>query len=119
MIACATPSAPRPLAPVEAADDPVDLEFTVVCGREKCSYAFYSLIGAEDKVRRRMSWDELNAHVSCFQQLLADVGVRPGDRVAAMMPNMPQKGSQKEPPVERSHDECWKKRSGGPEFSAW
>lgn len=44
----------------------------------------------EDKVSRRMSWDDLHALVSQLQQVLADAGVKAGDRVAAMMPNMPE-----------------------------
>ncbi len=44
----------------------------------------------EDKVLRRLSWDELHAQVSRIQQLFRSLGVRAGDRVAAMMPNMPE-----------------------------
>jgi acetoacetyl-CoA synthetase len=44
----------------------------------------------EDKVRRRVSWRELNDLVSRMQQALAAAGVGAGDRVAAMMPNMPE-----------------------------
>src|SRR5262245_23482675 len=44
----------------------------------------------EDKAQRRMSWDELHALVSKLQQLLRSIDVRAGDRVAAMMPNMPE-----------------------------
>jgi acetoacetyl-CoA synthetase len=44
----------------------------------------------EDKVERRLSWDELHALVSRLQQAFAAAGVRSGDRVAAMMPNMPE-----------------------------
>ncbi len=44
----------------------------------------------EDKVKRRMSWKELNALVSRLQQVLVAHGVVAGDRVAAMMPNMPE-----------------------------
>ncbi|WP_018699648.1 acetoacetate--CoA ligase [Amorphus coralli] len=44
----------------------------------------------EDKVKRRLSWRELQALVSKLQQALADAGVGVGDRVAAMMPNMPE-----------------------------
>jgi acetoacetyl-CoA synthetase len=44
----------------------------------------------EDKVERRLSWDELRALVSRLQQALRDIGVKPGDRVAAMLPNMPE-----------------------------
>ena len=44
----------------------------------------------EDKVERRMSWAELNALVSRLQQAFRAAGVGIGDRVAAMMPNMPE-----------------------------
>jgi acetoacetyl-CoA synthetase len=45
---------------------------------------------SEDKVRRRLSWPELAALVSRMQQFLAAEGVGVGDRVAAMLPNMPE-----------------------------
>lgn len=44
----------------------------------------------EDKVRDRWSWDRLAADVSRLQQALRALGVEQGDRVAAMMPNMPE-----------------------------
>lgn len=44
----------------------------------------------EDKVKSRMSWRELNALVSRLQQYLQALGIKPGDRVAAMLPNLPQ-----------------------------
>ena len=44
----------------------------------------------EDKVEKRLSWDELRALVSRLQQALLAEGVKAGDRVAAMMPNMPE-----------------------------
>jgi acetoacetyl-CoA synthetase len=44
----------------------------------------------EDKVSYRLSWDELNALVSRLQQALRGAGVGKGDRVAAMMPNLPE-----------------------------
>lgn len=44
----------------------------------------------EDKVERRLSWDELHALVSKLQQLFRSRGVVAGDRIAAMMPNMPE-----------------------------
>ena len=44
----------------------------------------------EDKVARRLSWDDLHALVSRIQQALKAAGVGIGDRVAAMMPNMPE-----------------------------
>jgi acetoacetyl-CoA synthetase len=44
----------------------------------------------EDKVQSRMSWDDLRALVSRLQQALKAQGIGKGDRVAAMMPNMPE-----------------------------
>ena len=44
----------------------------------------------EDKVERRLSWDELRALVSRLQQAMRALGVKQGDRVAAMLPNMPE-----------------------------
>jgi len=44
----------------------------------------------EDKVRKRMSWNDLHALVSQLQQVFQAHGVSAGDRVAAMMPNMPE-----------------------------
>ena len=44
----------------------------------------------EDRLEARLTWDELAGQVSRLQQYLLAEGVGPGDRVAAMMPNMPQ-----------------------------
>jgi acetoacetyl-CoA synthetase len=44
----------------------------------------------EDKVKRRLSWDELSAEVARAQGALGEAGVRAGDRVAAILPNMPE-----------------------------
>ena len=44
----------------------------------------------EDKVRRTLTWAELRAEVSQMQQLLRSAGVGKGDRVAALVPNMPE-----------------------------
>ena len=44
----------------------------------------------EDRTRREMSWTELRASVSRAQQAFAHMGVGAGDRVAAMMPNVPE-----------------------------
>ncbi|GLS38350.1 acetoacetate-CoA ligase [Mesorhizobium tianshanense] len=44
----------------------------------------------EDKVERRLSWNELHALTSQLQQLFLSLGVKNGDRIAAMMPNMPE-----------------------------
>ena len=43
----------------------------------------------EDKVSTSWSWDELQAMVSRMQQAFRAAGLKKGDRVAAMMPNMP------------------------------
>ena len=44
----------------------------------------------EDKARSVHSWADLNESVSRLQQALRALGVGPGDRVAAILPNMPQ-----------------------------
>ena len=44
----------------------------------------------EDKVRDRWSWDRLSATVSRLQQAYRTLGIGKGDRIAAMMPNMPE-----------------------------
>jgi acetoacetyl-CoA synthetase len=44
----------------------------------------------EDKVTRRMSWAELNAAVARLHRALAAAGVKAGDRVSAIVPNMPE-----------------------------
>lgn len=45
---------------------------------------------AEDKFENRLTHDELHAMVSRFQQAFIAEGLQKGDRVAAMMPNMPE-----------------------------
>jgi len=44
----------------------------------------------ETQVRRRLSWRELYERVSRLAQALEADGVAPGDRVAAIMPNLPE-----------------------------
>ena len=44
----------------------------------------------EDRVETRLSWRQLHDLVSRLQQAFRDVGIGPGDRVAALMPNMPE-----------------------------
>ena len=44
----------------------------------------------EDKVETRYSWRELYDAVARLARFLAESGVGPGDRVAGMMPNMPE-----------------------------
>ncbi len=43
----------------------------------------------EDKVRQMMSWRMLNDRVARLGQALKAYGIRPGDRVCAVVPNMP------------------------------
>ncbi len=44
----------------------------------------------EDKVKRTVSWAELNQEVSRLSQALTGMGVKAGDRVAGYLPNMPE-----------------------------
>lgn len=44
----------------------------------------------EDKIKRRLSFDELRDMVSKLQQALVAAGVTKGDRIAGMMPNVPE-----------------------------
>ncbi len=44
----------------------------------------------EDRVKRRMSWGELRALVGRLQAAMRAAGVTAGDRVAAMLPNIPE-----------------------------
>ena len=44
----------------------------------------------EDKVKRKVTWAELNNQVSRCAQGLKAAGIRQGDRVAGIMPNMPE-----------------------------
>ncbi|MGH7185440.1 MAG: acetoacetate--CoA ligase, partial [Pseudomonadota bacterium] len=44
----------------------------------------------EDKVKRRVSFRELHNRVSRLAQALTAMGIKPGDRVAGFVPNMPE-----------------------------
>ncbi|MEM8749023.1 MAG: acetoacetate--CoA ligase [Pseudomonadota bacterium] len=44
----------------------------------------------EDKCSYRLSWDELHALVSRLQQAFKAHGIKAGDRIAAMVPNLPE-----------------------------
>jgi acetoacetyl-CoA synthetase len=44
----------------------------------------------EDRIKRRLSHDNLHRLVSRMAQALADAGVRKGDRVAGYLPNVPE-----------------------------
>jgi acetoacetyl-CoA synthetase len=45
---------------------------------------------AEDKREARWSWGTLRAEVSRLQQAMRAMGLRPGDRIAALLPNGPE-----------------------------
>ena len=44
----------------------------------------------EDKVSKRLSWNQLRDEVSRLSQALKKAGIKPGDRVAGYLPNMPE-----------------------------
>ncbi len=44
----------------------------------------------EDKIKRELSWWELNDLVSRLQQAMKEHGIQRGDRIAGYMPNMPE-----------------------------
>jgi acetoacetyl-CoA synthetase len=44
----------------------------------------------EDKVKRRVTWDELRSEVGGVSRALKEAGVAAGDRVAGILPNMPE-----------------------------
>jgi acetoacetyl-CoA synthetase len=44
----------------------------------------------EDKVRKAMAWRELTAQVGQFARGLEGLGIKAGDRVCAVVPNMPE-----------------------------
>ena len=44
----------------------------------------------EDQVKRRLSWAELRAEVARTADALREAGLGAGDRVAAILPNMPE-----------------------------
>ena len=44
----------------------------------------------EDKVKTAMTWRQLNARVAQTHRALARAGIKPGDRVCAVVPNHPE-----------------------------
>ncbi len=44
----------------------------------------------EDKIKITMSWRELNARVAQTHRALVQAGIKPGDRVCAVVPNQPE-----------------------------
>ncbi|MDC0457933.1 acetoacetate--CoA ligase [Alphaproteobacteria bacterium] len=45
---------------------------------------------SEDKIRKELTWEQLNTEVATFSKFLKEHGIVKGDRVAAYMPNMPE-----------------------------
>ncbi|MEA2832948.1 MAG: acetoacetyl-CoA synthetase [Methylobacteriaceae bacterium] len=48
------------------------------------------LFASETRSLQEISWRELKRQVACLAQALRGMGVKPGDRVAAYMPNIPE-----------------------------
>ncbi len=48
------------------------------------------LFWGEDRVKRALTWSELDGQVAAIRQHLVECGIEAGARVAAMMPNMPE-----------------------------
>ncbi|UFS99082.1 acetoacetate--CoA ligase [Nocardia huaxiensis] len=44
----------------------------------------------EDRAVRELSWDEMLSRTAAFARTLSELGVRPGDRVAGYLPNIPE-----------------------------
>jgi acetoacetyl-CoA synthetase len=65
------------------------LNYAENCLRQKTGETALVFRG-EDRVSRSMTWVELRREVSKLQQVLKANGVGVGDRVAALMPNMPE-----------------------------
>jgi acetoacetyl-CoA synthetase len=45
---------------------------------------------SEDKIRKKMSWADLHNDVGNLAAALRDFGIKPGDRIAAVMANVPE-----------------------------
>ena len=58
------------------------------CGVDKDGLAV--LFAREDGLESSLTWRELRTAVAAVRAALADVGVGPGDRVAALLPNAPE-----------------------------
>ncbi len=57
--------------------------------QQRCDKTALTFWG-ENKVKRRLSFNELYEQVAKFRQFLIEKGIQKGDRVAAVLPNMPE-----------------------------
>ncbi len=54
------------------------------------SDAYPALVWSSERhLLKAVSWRKLGRRVSCLQQYFKSIGIRPGDRIAAYLPNMP------------------------------
>ena len=56
----------------------------------RCDDAPALIFRGEDKVKRTLTWRSLNTKVAGLHHALAASGLKPGDRVCAIVPNMPE-----------------------------
>ena len=73
-----------PKARINFAENLIEREFK---SRSDCDAMIF---WGEDKLRKRVTYRELDEQVSRWQQAMRTMGVKKGDRVAAFMPNMPE-----------------------------
>jgi acetoacetyl-CoA synthetase len=73
-----------PKAKVNFAENLIERQFKA---RTDCDAMIF---WGEDKLRKRVTYRELDEQVSRWQQAMRAMGVKRGDRVAAFMPNMPE-----------------------------
>jgi acetoacetyl-CoA synthetase len=62
----------------------------LLAGAARAKSADALVFRGEDKVSRSLSWDELRRQTAQLQGLLRRAGIKSGDRVAAMLPNVPE-----------------------------
>lgn len=63
----------------------------LLAGGERCGAGELAIIArSEHGQRRDVTWTELRAQAEAFARFLLALGVSPGDRVAAWMPNVPE-----------------------------
>jgi len=59
-------------------------------GRRRDPAAPALMFLGEDKAKLQWTWGDLQTHVSRLQKAMSLVGVKPGDRVAGLLPNRPE-----------------------------